>query len=60
MIAAAFSVVCVITLKLLFVKGLKYKPSYDELICLGIFTLFSGWASRMRWGKRHGGWSQRC
>lgn len=41
-IAAAFSVVCIITLKLLFVKGLKYKPSYDELICLGIFTLFFG------------------
>lgn len=41
-ITAAFSLICVVTMKLIFTKGLKFKPSYDELICLGLFSLFFG------------------
>ncbi len=42
MITAAFSLVCVVAVKLILTKGLKAKPAYDELICLGLFSLFLG------------------
>lgn len=43
-IGIAFSYVCIYVFRAVFVRGLSYRPSLDETVCIGLFVIVAAYA----------------